>query len=493
MNNRTVKRIAAFLLCLSVTAGLLCLPGCGGKVNTYSVSDIAYIDSWVDSSETYGEVKTRNMQNVYASESIEVLDIFVTEGQEVKKGDKLMAYDTTLTDIELEKKELEVLELELQLKYAEDELRTVNSYKPMVITTVIPPESGTVGTQVTGYAKLSGSGTEEEPYIFVVEDGNIPCGNAFIESICPPGTEASWVVYQKRAGNMSNGIITEYWGFCYTNAISGITMKEFDAFDFCQNEPTEPYEEIEMNSGLTAGEISQMRAAAKERIEEAKYKYRMAEIEYQQMKLEIDSGVVTAQLDAVVVEVNDIETAMETGEPLIKLSANGGYIVEGTLSELELGTVNVGQTVKVMSWESYTEYEAEITSISTVPAMQNGWTNGNSNVSYYPFTVYIDGSANLKENEYVSVTYSSKGDSGDCFYLERPFILSENGKNYAFVQNENGRLEKREIETGEILWGSYMRITGGLTVDDRIAFPYDKNAKDGASTVEAGLEELYSY
>jgi len=485
--------VLAVLLCLMMTAGMFCLTGCGAKVNTYAVSDIAYIDSWVDSSETYGEVRTVNIQNIYASESIEVLEVYVSEGQEVKKGDELIAFDTTLTDIELEKKELEVMNLQLELQQAENELKTINSYKPMVITTVVPPESGAAGTQVSGCLKTGGSGTEEDPYIFVVEDGKIPCDGTFVEGICPPGTEKSWVVFQKRANNMTNGIIVEFWGICYTNSVSGLSMGFFDAFEFCQNEPTEPYEEIEYNSGLTAAEISQMRASAKERIEEAKYKYHMAEIEYQQMKLEMDNGVVKAEFDGTIVAVNDVETAKEFGEPLVKLSADGGYIVQGTLSELELGTVTVGQTVTVTSWESYTEYDAEITSISTVPAAQNGWTNGNSNVSYYPFTVYIDGEANLKEFEYVSVTYSSSGSNSDCFYLERAFLLSENGQNYAFVQNENGTLEKRRIETGEVLWGSYVRVLDGLTVDDRIAFPYDKNAKDGAKTVEAGLEELYAY
>lgn len=486
------KRIIALMLCLSCAAGMLCISGCGKKVNTYSVSEIAYVDSWMDNSETYGDVRTNNMQNIYASETIKILEIFVEEGQEVKKGDKLMTYDTALTDIELEKKELEVMQLQLDLQNAERELRTINSYKPMVITMITPP-AGPAGTEITGCVRTGGSGTEEDPYIFVAEDGKIPCGGSFVESICPPGTDNVWAVFQKRANNMSNGIITEYWGICYSNGVSGPFMTFFDAFDFCQNVPTEPYEEVEMNSGLTAGEISQMRADAKERIEEAKYKYRMADIEYQQMKLEMDNGVVTAQLDGKIVALNDPETAIESGEPVLKLSQNGGYIVEGTLSELELEAVKVGQKVKVTSWESYSEYEAEIESVSTIPAAQNGWTNGNTNVSYYPFTVTISGDANLKENEYVSITYSSKGSVENSFYLELPFVISEGGRNYVFVQTEDGTLEKRAIETGEIMWGSYVRIISGLTTEDRIAFPYDKNAKNGAKVREASVEELYSY
>lgn len=491
--NSILRRIAAILLAASVCAGVFALSGCSSEVNTYSVSDIAYIDSWVGTSESYGEVKTVNMQNVFISETVQVTEIFVSEGDTVKAGDPLISYDTALTDIELEKQELEVKNLLLELRQAEQELRTVNSYKPMVVTIIVPSASDVVGTKVSGCVRTSGTGTEEDPYIFVAEDGVIPCDGGFVETLCPPGTEKVWAAFQQRKENMTNGIITDYWGICYSSTPTGTVMSFFDAGAFCQNVPTEPYEEIEFNSGFTASEISRLRQAARDRIKDADLKYRMAELEYQQMKLEIDGGVITADLDGTVAFVNDAQYAVDNFEPLLRVSANGGYIVEGTLSELELDTVSIGQTVKITSWERYEEYEAEITSISTMPTVQNGWTNGNTNVSYYPFTVYIDESANLMEHEYVSVTYSSKGYEDDCFYLECAFVLNEGGSNYVFVRTEQGTLEKRRVETGGTLWGSYVRIVSGLSLEDRIAFPYDKNAKDGAVAVEADISALYSY
>jgi len=315
-----------------------------------------------------------------------------------------------------------------------------------------------------------------------------------MDTVCPVDVDKAWVVFQERNENMSKGIIVGHWGICYSNSVLGMSMKFFDSAEFSINQPTEPYEEIEYNSGLTAAEISAMRVSAKEAIKLADYKYRLAELEYKQMLLETDSGYLTAELDGVIEYVAvDTDYASENYEPLLKLSDNGGYIVQGTLSELELDTVSIGQSVKVTSWERYEEYEAEITEISNIPAAQNGWTNGNTNVSYYPFSVYIDGSANLKENEYVSVTYNSKGEVENGFYIERAFVLSEDGRSYVFVQTEEGTVEKRLIETGEYLWGSYVRIVSGLDMEDRIAFPYGKNVKDGAAAVEAALEELYEY
>ena len=492
MNKLKFFKVTAMLLCIILSLGTL-LTACGTTVSTYAVSDVAYVDSWVDNSETYGDVRTFNIQTVYASETLEVLDVFVEEGQEVKKGDKLMSYDTTLTDLEVDRKKLDVMTLELELQKAEEYLKTVNSYVPMVVTTITPDVDDTPGTAVNGYMKLSGEGTEESPFIYVVEDGEIPCDSSFINAVCPIGTEEVWVVFQTRSGNVSNGSIIDYSGICYKSSISGTTMSFFEAGDFCIEEPTEPYEEVQFNSGLTMKEINQLRSEAKTSVEEAKYKYNLAELEYEQMLLEVDNGVITAELDGTIISLTDKETALTTGEPMLKLSADGGYIVEGTLSELELDTVSIGQSVTVTSWTNYSEYEAEITSISTLPGVQNGWSNGNSNVSYYPFTVYIDGSANLQENEWVSITYSSSGADRDFFYLESLFISNEGGRNYAYVSNENGELEKRAISTGEMLWGSYIKVYSGITLEDRIALPFDKNAKEGAKTVEADVSELYNY
>lgn len=489
----TFRRICAAALCLTAAAGCLSLSACGKEVNTYDVSNIAYIDEWINTSESYGEVSTYNMQNIFGSDTMKVREVYVKEGQSVKKGDRLIAYDTSLTQIELEKKELEVMELELKLRNAEQELKTINSYKPMVITTIVPSASDVTGVKVAGWKITGGAGSEDSPYIIVVEDGVVPCSADFYDTVCPAGTDEAWVVFHERNENMTNGIIVGHWGIRYRNSLSGLTMKFFDSSEFSVNKPTEPYEEIEMNSGLTAAEISRMRTAAKERIKEVDLEYRLADLEYKQMLLEVDSGVITAELDGVIEYLAvDVEAAAENYEPLLKLSADGGYIVQGTLSELELGTVNIGQSVKVTSWERYEEYEAEISSISTVPAAQNGWTNGNQNVSYYPFTVLIDGSANLMENETVSLSYNSKGAVDNGFFIERAFVISEDGKSYVFVQNEDGKVEKRCIETGEYLWGSYVRIISGLTMEERIAFPYDKNAKNGATAVEAPIDELYA-
>ena len=55
-------------------------------------------------------------------------------------------------------------------------------------------------------------------------------------------------------------------------------------------------------------------------------------------------------------------------------------------------------------------------------------------------------------------------------------MRSEDGKSYCMIADENNRLKKQYVVTGRTVYGSAVEIKSGLTEDDRIAFPYGKNA-----------------
>ena len=138
-------------------------------------------------------------------------------------------------------------------------------------------------------------------------------------------------------------------------------------------------------------------------------------------------------------------------------------------------------------------YTGTVESIGDFPSSSGYWSGiGNPNVSYYPFTVFVDGSADLQAGSYVSVMYStSTGENG--IYLENPFLRTEGGESYVYVLGRNGRLEKRTVVVGKSLWGSYKEILSGLTEEDYIAFPYGKNVKDGAPAEKSeDMSKLYS-
>ena len=138
-------------------------------------------------------------------------------------------------------------------------------------------------------------------------------------------------------------------------------------------------------------------------------------------------------------------------------------------------------------------YPGKIVSMGDFPSDNDSYYgSGNPNVSYYPFTVFVDETADLQAGMYANIQYSSAtGESG--IYLENPFVRSEKGQSFVYVRGAGGKLEKRFVTTGKALWGSYTEILSGLTADDLIAFPYGKNLKEGAPTVESDPSGLYSY
>ena len=107
--------------------------GSGETVYVYPFQFIGMTEYWGDSQESHGPVTTDKIQTVFLSDTQNVTEVFVEQGDLVKKGDLLMTFDTTLSDLQLERKRLSVEKLKLQLEDAKDELKRINCMKPMVI------------------------------------------------------------------------------------------------------------------------------------------------------------------------------------------------------------------------------------------------------------------------------------------------------------------------------------------------------------------------
>ena len=92
-----------------------------GSVQPVKVFPFDYVgmtEYWGDTRESYGPVSTEKIQTVYLSDTQTVSEILVEEGQEVKKGDLLMSFDTSLSQLEVERKDLEIQKLQLDLEDA---------------------------------------------------------------------------------------------------------------------------------------------------------------------------------------------------------------------------------------------------------------------------------------------------------------------------------------------------------------------------------------
>ena len=152
--------IASFCLILAAAIGVgayFSLQTPKDPVNVFSFNYIGMTEYWGDSQESSGYVRSDKVQTVYLSGTQSVTEIKVSVGDQVKKGDVLMSFDTTLSDLTLERKRLSVEKLKLQLEDAKDQLAQIKRMKPMVIPkpSEEPEEDANLGVALTDPYKLS--------------------------------------------------------------------------------------------------------------------------------------------------------------------------------------------------------------------------------------------------------------------------------------------------------------------------------------------------
>jgi len=518
-----------------------------GDVNVYSVSDFAMTNYWGDTSSTNGMVTTDKLQKIYVSSTQTVSKVYVTEGQTVKKGAKLLSYDSSLSQAEVERAQIQYERQSGNLEDAKTEFKLLQKAKNKE---ALQLELNKLQTQLDAEKKKydqdpshpydgdspvteallgtktveNSSGGKETVYYYAWTSKSTLSGERLLtdfggrlratESTSPLVTN---IVLVQRTDDKIGGSIQANWGVKVTDTYTKTgetTYKVTVDVQLVTNLPdyedpghtynSETIQKLEqqvaraqelMDSSMTRQELDVAIGTKYKEIGQLETSLKVAKLDLEKKKSELGDGNVYAEFDGTVKAVRDATEAFNSSEAVVELSGGGGYYVTGTLSEMDLGSVQVGDTVQISSWRTGVNCEGEIVSIDDYPT-QNGSNSGdgNSNVSYYPFKVFVSEDANLQPNDYVEMQYqkTAEADSADSLYLESFFLRSENGKSYVMVRGENDKLEKRWVQTGRDLWGSYTQIRGGLTLEDYVAFPYGRDVVEGAHTQEATADQLYN-
>ena len=528
-------------------------------VKVYSVNDFCMTDYWGDTSSTSGMVTTDKIQKVFLSSSQTVNKVWVAEGDSVRKGDKLISYDSTLTQASVEqakidydrqdeslttakneleylkkaknketlKQELDKLTAELDAlkkKYDEDPAHPYDGDAPVregKITyqktmTVKGADGSDQTVNVLYYSWLSTSRLNDSKVTEILT--NLATLRADKDH---PSVDTYVVLVQryedKVGGYVDNTVglvITETYTAGDDTAVPAVPESRSVSFsvrsDLPEFEDTErKYDDaaikrlqqkinlanMYLENSMEQKDLAKAIVDKAQEVKEKEVNQRLAKLSLDKKIKELGDGNVYAEFDGTVKAVRNADEAYNNSEAVIELSGGGGYYVTGTLSEMELGSVKVGDTVSISSWMTGAACEGTIVSIDDYPTTNgNSWGDGNSNVSYYPFKVFVEEDAGLQANDYVDIQYQKAGtqEQGNSLYLQSWFIRTDNGKSYVMARGEDGRLEQRWVQTGRDLWGSYTQIRGGLTTDDYLAFPYGRDVVEGARTVEAAADELYN-
>lgn len=528
-------------------------------VKVYSVNDFCMTDYWGDTSSTSGMVTTDKIQKVFLSSSQTVNKVWVAEGDSVRKGDKLISYDSTLTQASVEqakidydrqdeslttakneleylkkaknketlKQELDKLTAELDAlkkKYDEDPAHPYDGDAPVTegkidykkTMTVKGADGSDQTVNVLYYSWLSASRLNDSKVAEILTklgtlraDKDHPSVDTYVVLVQR---------YEDKVGgyvdNTVGLVITETYTAGDDTAVPAVPGSRSVSFsvrsDLPEFEDTErKYDDaaikrlqqkinlanMYLENSMEQKDLAKAIVDKAQEVKEKEVNQRLAKLSLDKKIKELGDGNVYAEFDGTVKAVRNADEAYNNSEAVIELSGGGGYYVTGTLSEMELGSVKVGDTVSISSWMTGAACEGTIVSIDDYPTTSgNSWGDGNRNVSYYPFKVFVEEDASLQANDYVDIQYQKAGtqEQGSSLYLQSWFIRTDNGKSYVMARGEDGRLEQRWVQTGRDLWGSYTQIRGGLTTDDYVAFPYGRDVVEGARTVEATPDELYN-
>lgn len=243
--------------------------------------------------------------------------------------------------------------------------------------------------------------------------------------------------------------------------------------------------------GGTAAEIQQQIKDKEKEIKDYQLDIKETNLEIKDIQKKLNNQTIKSTLNGVVKTVGDPEKESNDGKPLIQVVSSEGLYVQGTVSESKMNKLKVGATLSGYSYDNGVSFTAEVREISPYPS-DNG--QDGANASSYPFTAYIADASGLSNNSWAELTLLDEGDGqGQGIYLEKPFVRTENGQYYVMKDDGTGHLTKQIVQVGGIQYGSSYQITGGLSMDDKITFPYGKDVREGAKTEEGTLDDLYNY
>lgn len=261
--------VVSGVLALAVVIGLVVYFTGSGRTPTsvYPVRELSY-PYWESGKTTGGIVTADKLQNVYLTATQQISKIYVQEGQKVSVGTPLMAYDTTLSQLELDRKKLDIDKTKLRLQAEQSRLAEIKRMRPVTVITPAPtvPPTTTAPQTVKPNRNMKedelflrlgdGKGTTGDPQIIWVREKH-EFNQSFIEQILD-GRKELYTILETRKGDSHTGEIVIRMGvhFAAVDEEVPVPQAENDTPEQPEvTEPTQPDEPIEPTEATEAQEL----------------------------------------------------------------------------------------------------------------------------------------------------------------------------------------------------------------------------------------------
>lgn len=528
-------------------------------------------------SALYGEVTSSVTQKVELVQDAIISQVYVKVGDRVRPGDKLLTYDMTLKQLELDLSRLQKQNLENKLAQAKSRLESLENGGPItdpeeeqfpmddgdddeevfyspylraasqlplrVATAIVSGQMSPVLYELLDHDAIPyrGTGSEEDPYCFLCtgsKEGVVVKGSFFnkMAGYDAAGTEreedreACWYrlefhendqiadvedpgrslqgYYVRQGGALSDPddekIFTLEGAGQTEDGESVLTATpepevtgpnvEIDEEEEDEWEDYDPEDDGPEEPSMTREEAIKYQ---KNNILAYELDIQKKALSISKLEKELENETATSTMEGVVTVVGDPQTGESEGDGFIEIESDDGYYIKGTLGELMLEQVKVGDQIIGETYESGLSFTAEIREIAAYPSTDDqGYLDmgmGNPNVSNYPFVAHVTEDLELENGESadLKIGKEQQADAG-AVYLDPAMVRSEGGQYYVFKEDD-GRLKKQLVTAEKSSDGYVVTVTKGLRKDDKIAFPYGAGVEDGAETEEGTVEDLYGY
>lgn len=327
------------------------------------------------------------------------------------------------------------------------------------------------------------AGTKQNPYVFKLsEKQGFVYGKLFLDN-------ANLNQYLRFDVYTNDGEIDSSWLVRCDKFTTKQSMNEGDMYSVISHTKEEQkYVEVEqkpsqdISSGYTEIELAKAIHDKKQELKTLDLDLRKAKLSLSENKALLNDGIVRAKRSGIVRNIKDLSNPIQDGSAFLEVATGQGTYIKGSISELMLNQIKVGDTISAYCWTSGETFDAKIQSIDTVPSSNSNYNgSGNPNVSYYGFEAYAKDASKIQAGEYLELTFNLSSDTTSSIWLSKAYVKQE-GNKYYVLKDVHGKLKKQYVTVGKIVWGDTMEIKDGLSDTDYIAFAYSKNAKEGVKT-----------
>ncbi len=245
----------------------------------------------------------------------------------------------------------------------------------------------------------------------------------------------------------------------------------------------------------------------------SEYDIKAKNVEINKLETSLKNAYVTAPVDGTVKDLKDPSSSGldsgggffggyggESEDVIMKLSADGQFLVKGVFNEQNQNSIFKGAPVILRSRVDDTSVNGTVSEIDTSPQQSSddmydsfGGSDEQSTSSKYAFYVEPESLDGFMLGQHVLIdTDNGSTITKTGIWLYKDFVLADGEKSYVWAKKGDKELiEKRYVEIGQTddEYGD-VEITDGLSTDDYIAYPADYIKEGLATTTNSSDKDI---